>query len=724
MKRCCSTLATLLLAAGAALAAPTNFLPTTSIRALLYSTNDLKALIVPTNAWTQFMASNDLASAAALSAVSNGWTDLEARYAATSQDVAVLQGQTSGWLTAESDPVWAGVSNTVTEQAGHGETAYGWGDHGTNGYLTAESDPLWSAVSNEVMSVVTGGVGSTYNDTWTNDLGAGAWIGRHDTNGYWRSGEAGDGSALTGVVASVTNEVDPVWAAVSNAITEQAAQGATAYAWGNHGTNGYISSPLADDLDAGGQHITNSAGIWQGIPGIAGIDLTALQLRRTSDGIGTVDWNDQALNSNIAGVTNRALSWFNRTLYDATGTNEVARWYDVFRASNAALSGEFTGDGSGLTNVTDSVARGWGDHGTNGYLTAESDPVWTNAVEQGFSMGGNIDLATHSITNITGLWFRPGFQGGSLQASPGVFELLDAAGVSVLSVEPTARYLSNTNGAQVLNFSSGVSFPLGGDGTGLTNTTDNAARSYTNAAQQGATAYAWGNHGTNGYLTAESDTLASVLARGNSADGGITNLSELRFNAVGAPKEIHSDRGLTVYAGDGVDINLSGNGFGIAGGWLNMNGTPVTNALYFGDGGGLTNITYTETDPTAVLANGTRPMSGNLDMGGYGVTNAVSQQSYWTPTVIASGTNVTIQSANGSLQALQVSHSPCVIYMAGDWPTNGVGRVTLEVICATNTVSFDTNTISFASAFTSMTNNSASVMLRRAWRDTIWRARQ
>jgi hypothetical protein len=111
-------------------------------------------------------------------------------------------------------------------------------------------------------------------------------------------------------------------------------------------------------------------------------------------------------------------------------------------------------------------------------------------------------------------------------------------------------------------------------------------------------------------------------------------------------------------------------------------------------------------------------------MGGYGVTNAVSQQSYWMPTVITSGTNVTLQAANGSLQALEVSHSPCVIFMAGDWPTNGVGRVTLEVICATNIVSFDTNTISFASAFTSMTNNSASVMLRRAWRDTIWRARQ
>jgi len=45
-----------------------------------------------------------------------------------------------------------------------------------------------------------------------------------------------------GAWLSLTNlEADPHWGAVSNAISTQAANGATAYGWGDHGTNDYIS---------------------------------------------------------------------------------------------------------------------------------------------------------------------------------------------------------------------------------------------------------------------------------------------------------------------------------------------------------------------------------------------------------------------------------------------------------------------------------------------------
>ena len=57
----------------------------------------------------------------------------------TGADLAALGALTN---VVEADPVWAAASNAVLTQAGHGETAYGWGNHATGGYLKVESDPV------------------------------------------------------------------------------------------------------------------------------------------------------------------------------------------------------------------------------------------------------------------------------------------------------------------------------------------------------------------------------------------------------------------------------------------------------------------------------------------------------------------------------------------------------------------------------------------------------
>ena len=72
---------------------------------------------------------------------------------------------------------------------------------------------------------------------------------------------SGDGSLLTGIPASAITEADPNWAAVSNTVTTGAANGQTAYGWGDHATNDYLyttgdtmTGPLLTTLG----HLTNA----------------------------------------------------------------------------------------------------------------------------------------------------------------------------------------------------------------------------------------------------------------------------------------------------------------------------------------------------------------------------------------------------------------------------------------------------------------------------------
>lgn len=53
---------------------------------------------------------------------------------------------------------------------------------------------------------------------------------------------------------------------------------------------------------------------------------------------------------------------------------------------------------------------------------------------------------------------------------------------------------------------------------------------------------------------------------------------------------------------------------------LNLNTKTVTNGSYYGNGAGLTSLN--ELDPLAVLLDGTRRMTGNLDMNANAITNA------------------------------------------------------------------------------------------------------
>lgn len=90
--------------------------------------------------------------------------------------------------------------------------------------------------------------------------------------------------------------------------------------------------------------------------------------------------------------------------------------------------------------------------------------------------------------------------------------------------------------------------------------------------QQGKTAYGWGNHASVGYLTAESDTLATVTARGNITTGNIAVNGKLTIGAnnVGLGQRIEAYPG----PGNFDFINSSGGGFSFN--WIQNGGTAMS----------------------------------------------------------------------------------------------------------------------------------------------------
>jgi len=130
--------------------------------------------------------------------------------------------------------------------------------------------------------------------------------------------ESNDGGSLTNL--SVT-ESDPKWSAVSNSITTKADNGQTAYGWGNHATNGYLTA--------------ESDPIWSIV----------------SNSITTKANNGQT-----------AFSWGNHATNGYLKSESDPKW--------AAVSNSITTKAN-----NGQTAYGWGNHATNGYLKSESDTL-------------------------------------------------------------------------------------------------------------------------------------------------------------------------------------------------------------------------------------------------------------------------------------------------------------------------------------------------------------
>ena len=147
------------------------------------------------------------------------------------------------------------------------------------------------------------------------------------------------------------------------------------------------------------------------------------------------------------------------------------------------------------------------------------------------------------------------------------------------------------------------------------------------------TAYNWGNHGSAGYLTAESDTLASVTGRGATTTTDITTTGKIYYSNNFADLAALNAVNPTTYHGMFAHVHAEGHGyFAHAGAWtqlldtgsslseiadvssstpstndvLTWNGTAWAPAAAQGGGGSGANVTISDTIPAG------SPSAGDL----------------------------------------------------------------------------------------------------------------
>lgn len=84
----------------------------------------------------------------------------------------------------------------------------------------------------------------------------------------------------------------------------------------------------------------------------------------------------------------------------------------------------------------------------------------------------------------------------------------------------------------------------------------------------------------------------------------------------------------------------------------------------------------------------------------------------------------TVTRAMGDTVYLILTNSPTVIKFAGDWATNTIGRVSMELMASTNSISWDVGTITNYTALTITTNTWNALFFRKGYNNAIWGVRQ
>ncbi|NQU40413.1 MAG: hypothetical protein HQ523_10710, partial [Lentisphaerae bacterium] len=137
---------------------------------------------------------------------------------------------------------YANLSSKV-EGSANWDIAYGWGDHGTNGYLTgySETDPIYtSSVAATITDAGSGAVISGAERTKLSGIETAADV--TDTANVAAAGAVMITNIGTSVQAYDADLDDLADGELSKSKVEDSADWDTAYGWGDHGTNGYLTT--------------------------------------------------------------------------------------------------------------------------------------------------------------------------------------------------------------------------------------------------------------------------------------------------------------------------------------------------------------------------------------------------------------------------------------------------------------------------------------------------
>jgi len=215
--------------------------------------------------------------------------------------------------------------------------------------------------------------------------------------------------AAEGYLTAYT-ETDPVFAAspASDILSGDITNWDTAYGWGDHSTEGYLTSLAVEDLSnvdiTGGladQQILkwdSATSSWKPandlVGGAQGIQLDDLSVSTAAaTGGGALSYNNTNgvftyTPPNLSGFLTSFTETdpvFNASAAKNITTSKINQWDTAYGWGNHASGGYLVATNTDKTNWN--TAYGWGDHSTEGYLTSftETDPVFTASIAAGIS---------------------------------------------------------------------------------------------------------------------------------------------------------------------------------------------------------------------------------------------------------------------------------------------------------------------------------------------------
>ena len=284
---------------------------------------------------------------------------------------------------AETDPIFSAHAATLITTANitNWNTAYGWGNHATQGYLTSlsETDPVFNLHA-------ASGITSNYINNWNAAYGWGNHAGLYRPIGYIPAWSEITSKPNFATVATSGNFNDltnkPITLSgygITDAMnTSHSANGITsaninnwntAYGWGNHATQGYLTSlsetdpifsaHVANGITSNNINNWNTAYSWGNH---AGLYRPISYVPAWSGITGKPTFATVANSGNFSDLTSKPTTLSGYGITDAMSTSHAA-------------------NGITASNITNwNTAYGWGNHAIAGYLSTESDPqVGTNS---------------------------------------------------------------------------------------------------------------------------------------------------------------------------------------------------------------------------------------------------------------------------------------------------------------------------------------------------------
>ena len=305
-----------------------------------------------------------------------------------------------GYLTAETDPqfqTWFnnnGASGITTTAINQWNTAYGWGDHATEGYLTFEQDTLDSVSGRNGITTNTIQVGQIdigsgsqsilptgANDVTLQNTDAGGQVILRAAGNVEIQSYQGSRLLATETSAATTGGLSLYYATgLTTEVVRLTTTSTGVSINGNLSVSGTTDLDIEDlnNVDIGGglsdQQVLKwdaSTSSWKPandlVGGQSGIELADLSVSQNAPGSASLLYNN----------TNGVFTYTPPDLTNFIGDTDFG------------AAGLMTTDGSGNYSITVNAsanwntAYGWGDHSTQGYLTAETDPVFSAHVASG-----------------------------------------------------------------------------------------------------------------------------------------------------------------------------------------------------------------------------------------------------------------------------------------------------------------------------------------------------